>query len=150
MQTLQPTLRDRLLPPALWCIGLGLLANAAAAVYNHRGPSALPAFLAGAPAYARGTHRRMLGANGIYMMPGQLGPHQYGVFLMDLDSDTLCVYETLPQRSRLRLMAARNFQYDRFLKDLNNEAPTPHQVKKLVLQQRQRRKHAKINKRANK
>lgn len=150
MQTSPTTVRGRLLQPALWCIGLGLLANAAVAVYNRHARAGLPILFSGTPAFARGVKGRMLGANGIYMMPGQLGPQQYGVFLMDLDSGTLCVYETLPDRARLRLVAARNFQYDRFLKDFNNESPTPHQVKRLVMQQRQRRKHAKINKQANK
>jgi hypothetical protein len=127
----------------LWCIAAGLLANAAAIFWAHRGNGGIPEFISGNALYGRTPRRAMLGANGIYMMPGQIGAHQWGVFLMDLDSDTLCVYETLPASSRLRLMAARDFKYDRYLTDLNNESPTPHQVKILVRKQRQREAAAK-------
>lgn len=135
---------------ALWLIAVGLLANAAIMVWNHQN-NTLPAFIVGDSAMARTAgQRRMLGANGIYMMPGRLGPRQWGVYLMDLDSNTLCVYEALPDTSRIKLMAVRNFQYDRFLTDMNNESPTPRQVKKLVEQQRLRRQQARVNKKIGK
>ena len=119
---------------ALWCVGLGLLANAAALVYTH---SPYPAFL-NQPAFGQANPNAMLGARGIYMMPAQLGPTAFGVYLMDVDSSTICVYRTLPDTSRLKFMAARSFKYDRFMEDLNNDPPTPKEIQKLIQKQRDR------------
>jgi hypothetical protein len=85
----------------------------------------------------------MLGARGLYMMPAQLGPQVWGVYLMDVDSGTFCVNQAVTEGSggrvnRLRLAAARSFKQDRFLEDWNNENPTPAQVGALVQQQRTR------------
>jgi len=121
---------------ALWCVGLGLLANAAVMLYTRQSASDLTfdtrAFAQGAPV------ERMLGARGIYMMPAQLGPNHYGLYVMDVDAETICVYRASPDTSRFRLMAVRTFKYDRQLEDVNNDAPTPREVQKLVQQQKQR------------
>ena len=79
-----------------------------------------------------------LGARGIYMMPAQLGPMTFGLYLMDVDSGTICVYKALPDNNHFRLMAARSFKYDRFLEDYNNEPLTPKEVQKLVETQQKR------------
>jgi hypothetical protein len=129
---------------ALWVVGLGLLANAAVMLYTHvtgRAPdlvldrAALAQMTPATPGGAGGT---MLGARGIYMMPAQLGPTAFGVYLLDVDSQTICVYRALPDTSHFRLMAARSFQHDRFLQDFNNEPLRPKEVQKLVQDQRQR------------
>ena len=72
------------------------------------------------------------------MMPAQLGPSAFGLYLMDVDSGTICVYKATPETSRFRLMAARSFKYDRFLEDFNNDTPRPKDVQKLADDQRQR------------
>jgi hypothetical protein len=124
---------------ALWCVGLGLLANAAMMAFAHFSPAAVPEFKLDQSAFAQSTpNERMLGARGLYMMPAQLGPTTYGVYLMDVDSQTITVYRAMPDSSRFRLMAARSFRNDRFLEDVNNETPTPKDVQKLVEAQRQR------------
>ena len=128
---------------ALWCVGLGLLANAAALVYTHAAGDAggMGEFMMDSAAYAQMTNApadRMLGAKGIYMMPAQLGPTSWGVYLMDVDAGTICVYRANPDTLRFRLMAVRSFRYDRYLDDFNNEGPTPKDIQKLVEQQRQR------------
>jgi hypothetical protein len=81
---------------------------------------------------------QMLGARGIYMMPAQLGPQVFGLYLMDIDSETITVYRANPDNSRFKLMAARSFKYDRFLMDYNNDKLTPGDVQKLVAEQRRR------------
>lgn len=124
---------------ALWCVGLGLLANAAALLYSNS--SHAPSLSFDSKALAQAAEfpsDRMLGAHGLYMMPAQLGPSTFGLYLLDVDSGTICVYRASPDTSRLRLMAARSFKFDRFLEDLNNDTPTPKDVQKLVQQQRQR------------
>jgi hypothetical protein len=81
----------------------------------------------------------MLGARGLYMMPAQIGPQTYGVYLMDVDSETITVYRTNPDLNRFKLMAVRSFKFDRFLNDYNNEKPTPAEVQKIVQDQRNRK-----------
>jgi hypothetical protein len=123
---------------AMWLIGLGLLANAGAMLYTHFAGRA-PALELGSTAFAQAAPGgQMLGARGIYMMPAQLGPQVYGLYLMDIDSETITVYRANPDNSRLHLMAARSFKNDRFLQDYNNDKPTPGDVQKLVAQQRER------------
>jgi hypothetical protein len=81
---------------------------------------------------------QLLGARGIYMMPAQLGNNAWGLYLMDVDAGTICVYKTSPENSHFRLMAARSFKYDRLLEDFNNEPLRPKDVQKLIDDQRQR------------
>ena len=126
---------------ALWLIGIALLANAAV-LWTTRGQ--MPdlvldrAALAQATPTATGGPSPMLGARGIYMMPAQLGPNSYGLYLMDVDSSTICVYRAEPDSSKLRFMASRSFKYDRFMEDFNTEGLRPKDVQKLVEQQQQR------------
>ena len=133
------TLRPSLTNKALWCVGLGLLANAAAMLVIHFCPAGATELRIDQAAFAQATPSdRMIGARGLFMMPAQLGPTAYGLYLMDADSQTITVYRALPDTSRFRLMAARSFRYDRFLEDVNNETPIPKEVQKLVEAQRQR------------
>ncbi len=123
---------------ALWLVGIGLLANAG--VLLLRGQSA-PEIVLDRQALAQAqtaTPGQPLGARGIFMMPAQLGPAAWGLYLMDVDSGTISVYKTTPENNRFRLMAARSFKYDRFLEDFNNESPRPKEVQKLVEDQQQR------------
>lgn len=131
--------RSGLANKALWCVGLGLLANAAAMLVTHLTQSGIPEFKLSQTAFAQAAPSdRMLGARGLYMMPAQLGPGTWGVYLMDVDSQTITVYRAAPDSSRFKLMAARSFRNDRFLEDVNNDTPTPKEVQKLVESQRQR------------
>ena len=72
------------------------------------------------------------------MMPAQLSPTTFGLYLMDVDSGTICVYKALPDNNHFKLMASRSFKYDRFLEDYNNETLRPKEVQKLVEAQQQR------------
>src|SRR6185503_20590413 len=53
------------------------------------------------------------GGGGIFMMPGQFSVNTWGVYVMDIDQQTLCAYQFYPGDKQLRLVAARNFRYDR-------------------------------------
>ena len=124
---------------ALWFIGMGLLVNAAVMLYTHAGGAAgLPDLVLDRAALAQAVpgEGQPLGARGIYMMPAQLGPQEFGLYLMDVDSSTICVYRALPQTSRFQLMAARSFKNDRFLEDMNNDSPNPKQVQGIIEGQR--------------
>ena len=125
---------------ALWLVGIGLLANAAAMYF--RGQNGAEIILdqkAVAQAQVASPAGQPLGARGIFMMPAQLGPNTYGLYLMDVDSGTICVYRANPDNSHFRLMASRSFKYDRFLEDFNNEPLRPREVQKLVEDQQQRK-----------
>lgn len=131
-----PPRRSRLAGKALWFIGAALFANAAVMLFSHG--RTVPDIVLDRSAFAQEAPTPMLGARGIYMMPAQLGPSSYGLYLMDVDSSTICVYEAEPEKPRFHLMAARSFKYDRFLEDINNSAPTPKDVQGIVEKQRQR------------
>jgi len=141
------TRRSRWQTAALFCVGAGLLANALAMLWTHAAPGQYPADItftrtAGAqplPGMGGGPGApEPISARGISMMPAQLGPDSYGLYLLDLDAGNIVVYKAIPSTNRLHLMAARNFRNDRFLEDFNSDSPTPKEVQKLIQQQRQR------------
>ena len=72
----------------------------------------------------------------VVAVAGKVTPETYGLYLLDLEHGTICIYQYLPATRKLRLMAARTFVFDRKLEDFNNAAPTPREVKRLVEQQR--------------
>jgi len=113
-----------------WVIAI-LLAVIATALWTRPGPVWLPSAAAqGQPALA--------GARGVYAFTGPLGPSQYGLFMLDVDQGTIWCYafETSGGTSKLRLVAARTWIYDRYLQDFNCAAPDFRMVQKLVSQQR--------------
>lgn len=125
---------------AMWLIGLGLLANAGVMLYSHTSGRSGDLLL-DRSAFAQASPEGgtpLLGARGIYMAPAQLGPTTYGLYLMDVDAGTICVYKALPDTSRFRLMAARSFKNDRYLEDYDNEGILPRDVQKVISNQRQR------------
>ncbi len=131
------------LTKALCLVGLGLFVNAGVSLYTHGTGAGLDISLdraAFAQALNTPAPQQLLGARGIYMMPAQLGPQSYGLYLMDVDSSTICVYKALPDTAggRLHFMAARSFKNDRFMEDYNNDALSPADVAKLVKAQRER------------
>jgi hypothetical protein len=74
-------------------------------------------------------------AGNVVVVPVQLGRDSYGIAMVDQLEQRIWVYE-LSSRSgthnRLRLLAARNFKYDRLLDDYNTGEPKPEQVKKIL------------------
>jgi hypothetical protein len=65
-------------------------------------------------------------------MPAQFFTSMWGCYVMDVDAQTLCAYQYFPAEKELRLVAARNFRYDRQLGKFNTEKPSPAEVKALV------------------
>jgi hypothetical protein len=76
------------------------------------------------------------GSNGeILVVPVQIERERYGLAMVDTVGQTLWIYELNsigPAHSRLRLLAARSWQYDRLLKQYNTAEPTPEQVRMLL------------------
>ena len=71
------------------------------------------------------------GGAGVFVMPAQFSSNVWGCYIMDVDQQTLCAYTVSGSPPKLKLIAARNFQYDRRLKNYNNDGLTPLEVKDL-------------------
>jgi hypothetical protein len=123
-----PTKSNKWLSLAIALLGIGLLSNAVVDLIGRQ--SAWPS----QAAWGRGIELMSSrpGGNGIEAFPIQLGRGMYGFVLLDPTHHNLAVYRVVGSVSRLRLIAARNYRYDLQLKDFNNSAPTPVQVKKLI------------------
>jgi hypothetical protein len=92
------------------------------------GTPAMPAFTSAA--YAQ--QLPIGGGAGIFIVPGQFSTNTYGCYIMDVDQQTLCAYQFYPGDKQLRLIAARDFRYDRKLKNFNSPNPSPQEVSQLV------------------
>ena len=71
----------------------------------------------------------------ILVVPIQIERDKYGLAMVDTVGQTLWIYElnsTGPAHNRLRLLAARSWQYDRLLKQYNTAEPKPEQVRMLL------------------
>jgi len=71
----------------------------------------------------------------ILVIPIQLERDSYGLAMVDTVNQTLWIYELNsrgPAHNRLKLLAARSWQYDRLLQQYNTAEPKPAQVKKLL------------------
>lgn len=71
------------------------------------------------------------GGAGVFIMPGQFSTNSWGCYLLDVDSQTLAAYQYQPGDKTLRLVAARNFQYDRRLRNFNT-VPDPQEINALI------------------
>lgn len=78
----------------------------------------------------------MAGARGIFAFTGQLDKNSYGLFMIDVDARTVWCYQYLPATRKLKLVAARSFDYDRYLQDYNNDGPVEEDVKEMLSDQR--------------
>ncbi len=94
---------------------------------DSRWPSLLPAAMAQ-------NQGNIAGGAGIYIMPGQFSTNAWGCYLLDVDLQTLCLYQYMPGDRNLRLISARNFQYDRRLKMYNTD-PDPEVIRELIEKQ---------------
>lgn len=101
-------------------IVIGLYVNAVllgAGVLVFLSRSSIPSFISTAHAQNQPS---IGGGGGVFVMPGQFGPTSYGCYLLDIDAQTICAYQYVPNASELKLLAARHFRYDRQLKNYNS------------------------------
>ena len=71
----------------------------------------------------------------ILVVPIQIERDRYGLAMVDTVGQTLWIYELNsrgPAHNRLRLFAARSWQYDRLLKQYNTAEPKPEQVRMML------------------
>jgi hypothetical protein len=113
----------------LWLIAV-LLAFIAGVLWSRSEPSGLPTAMA--------QSGPMAGARGIYAFTGQLDASRQGLFMLDIEQGTVWCYamEQAGGERKLRLIAARSWIYDRYLRDFNCAEPTYRMVQELVAKQR--------------
>lgn len=73
--------------------------------------------------------------DGVLVIPVQIERDSYGLAMVDTIGQTVWIYEINsygPAHSRLRLLAARSWRYDRLLRQYNTAEPKPQQVKMLL------------------
>jgi len=110
------------LSPAAWMVLVVLTAVAAWLVFEV-GASAAP----GVPQPVAGS----AASGSVMVVAGKVARDTYGLYMVDLDKRTICVYESLAGTGKLRLVAARTYAYDRELDEYNTE-PSPREIRKLV------------------
>ncbi len=72
---------------------------------------------------------------GIVVVPVQIDRDSYGLAMVDTIGQTMWIYELNnrgPAHSRLRLVAARSWRYDKMLQQYNTAEPKPEQIKELL------------------
>jgi hypothetical protein len=123
-------------PPDL-APGVGLYLNAGlmaavlvALVTRGQGPGAVA--MAAPPPVSQ----PIAGGNGLYLMPGQFSPNNWGCYVMDVERQTLVAYEYMPGQKQLRLVAARFVGHDRQIQDYNT-TPSPDEMQRHVQLQNQ-------------
>jgi hypothetical protein len=76
------------------------------------------------------------GGAGVFVVPCQFAGGNYGLCLMDVDTQNILAYQFYPgDKDKLRLVAARSFRYDRRFGHFNTGSPSPEDVKGWVEQE---------------
>jgi len=79
-----------------------------------------------------------IGGKEVFAVGGRITRDTYGIYLIDPDNGTICVYQFLYnpklKKTELHLLAARNFTFDSQL-DEYNTTPSPREIRALVEQQ---------------
>jgi hypothetical protein len=114
---------------ALYANALGLLTIAAVMVSQDRTPGMISA------AYGQQVPQPIAGGAGLFLMPAQFANNLWGCYIMDIDAQTLCAYQFVASDKTLRLIAARDFQYDRGLRNFNSPSPSPLEVAEMLKKQ---------------
>lgn len=100
--------------PVWWVAAFSLAAIAACLVLERVAPVS--------PVFAQSAGSA--GAHGVFAFTGQLAGDAYGVFMVDVDRGTLWCYRYYPGKDLLKLVAAREWLNDRYLKDFSTEPST--------------------------
>lgn len=116
----------------LYLVAALLLANLAAVLARRE--SLLPEALAN-------RQPPIAGGAGVFIMPAQLSSTQWGVYLLDVDNGTICVYQYNVAGTQLQFVAARDYRNDRRLWNFNTR-PSPDDVRQLVEKQREAAREA--------
>lgn len=67
----------------------------------------------------------------VVVVAGQISPQTYGLYLVDYENRTICIYEYVDGARKLRLRASRSYSFDVRLDEYNTE-PKPREIQRLV------------------
>lgn len=115
--------------PVRWLLVLGLGVAAAG----------LLLFLGFGEDFAHAQTPGVVGEAKVFVAVGQISRETYGLYLVDYENKTICVYQfTHPSQGRvLKLMAVRSYKYDVKLDAYNTpDEMSPSAVKKMVTEQK--------------
>src|SRR5689334_7026134 len=114
-------------------LNAALLAAIVVVLLVRDGGAGMPTVVLGSTAMAQAPQQAPIaGGAGVFVMPAQFAEKTWGCYLLDVDQQTLCAYQYYPGEKQHRLIAARNYRYDRKLQNLNTDHPTPLEVKDLL------------------
>jgi len=111
---------------ALYVNAAVLVAILAVLLARDSGQPMLPA-----AAFAQAQPPGIAGGAGIFIMPAQFSSNLWGCYILDVDKQTLCAYTASGSPPQLKLVAARDYRWDRSLKNFNT-APSPQEVQDLA------------------
>jgi hypothetical protein len=119
---------------ALWAnaLAMGLIAGALLVRGDGREIGNMPSLTPSA--FAQG--QPIAGGGGLYLMPAQLASNVWGVYVMDVDRQSLMVYHYDPAGRRLNFVAARELTHDRMLGNYNT-FPDPQEIRNIAEKERQ-------------
>ena len=120
---------------ALWAnaLALGLIAGA---LLLRGEDSQASASFPGLMPTAFAEAQPIAGGGGLYLMPAQLASNVWGVYVMDVDRQSLMVYHFDPAGKRLNFVAARELTHDRMLGNYNT-FPDPQEIRNIAEKERQ-------------
>ena len=72
----------------------------------------------------------------VLVVSGQISSQSYGLYLVDYEQKTICVYQYAPKERNLKLVAARTYRFDVQLDEHNTANPKPREVQEMVKSQR--------------
>jgi len=71
------------------------------------------------------------GTAGLFMLPAQVAPGEWGCYLLDADSRTLATYRYNSRSMELEMVSGRGIVWDRRLGHLNT-SPAPHDIGRVI------------------
>ncbi|MCK5113898.1 MAG: hypothetical protein KAR11_03970 [Phycisphaerae bacterium] len=110
--------------PTRWVVLLGLSAAAIG----------LLLFLGLGEGYAQGQTATVTPDSKIFVTVGRISRETYGLYLVDYENKTICIYQVTPEKGRsLKLISARSYKYDVQLDAYNTpDEMSPAVVKEMV------------------
>jgi len=71
------------------------------------------------------------GTAGLFMLPAQVAPGEWGCYLLDADSRALATYRYNSKTTELEMISSRGIVWDRRLGHLNT-GPAPHDIGRVI------------------